>query len=56
MRDIHVMPVRDVQEHDEKRNCWCEPRVEYPNPLTRRAVVVHNSADGRELIERHGIN
>lgn len=44
---IHVLPVNDLFEHDESTVCWCEPRVEWLS----EAVVIHNSADGRELTE-----
>lgn len=55
--DYHVLPVNDLREHAEARDCWCEPRVE-PVKVCRAIighVVVHQSADGRELIEQHGI-
>ena len=48
-REVHVSPVDDVMPHicpaDE---CWCGPRVELADGAT---VVVHASADGRELVE-----
>lgn len=52
-KDVHVLPVRDLRAHTERRTCWCQPRVEYYGTC---AVVSHHSADGRELIERHGVN
>lgn len=51
--DVHVLPVDDLLQHCETRTCWCYPRLIVE---TRAMVVVHRSADGRELIERHGIN
>ncbi len=52
--DIHVTPVNDVADHDERRNCWCKPVFEaagdvtvsedYPGPV----VVIHGAVDGRE--------
>lgn len=46
--DVHVLPVADTREHDELRQCWCRPRID---EQSGHAVVVHNSADGRELFE-----
>lgn len=76
MSDIHVLPIGDLREHEETRDCWCHPRVEGPpeentNNATEGSftdvegqidgsmedvVVVHNSLDGRELVEEHGVN
>lgn len=60
--DIHVVPVRDLRQHnDRSRHCWCNPRVERIDPETGEpypydnALVTHNAADGRELVERHGL-
>jgi hypothetical protein len=52
--DIHVVPVGDLQPHVETRACWCHPRVEQ-DPDARVAIVIHASADGRELIEQYGV-
>jgi hypothetical protein len=47
---VHVYPVNDTREHElEGTCCWCEPHVDWDQP---EAVVVHNSADGRELREK----
>jgi len=60
-RDIHVTPVGDLRAHDDTRTCWCGPRIETVDELTGTpfaggaAVVVHHSADGRELIEQYGL-
>ena len=43
--DTHVLPVGDFKEHVESENCWCRPSRD-------GEVIVHNSMDGRELIER----
>jgi len=46
---IHVYPLRDWIEHKiEGTGCVCEPRVE---PENGEMIVIHNSADGRELTE-----
>lgn len=52
---FHVWPVRDMQRHALfGLVCWCDPKVTYfPNG---NMLVVHNSKDGRELIEQHGVN
>jgi hypothetical protein len=52
VRPVHVIPVNDMREHDEQPGCWCEPRVEAEG---EGVVIIHNSMDGRELIERHGL-
>lgn len=47
MDDIfHVIPVNDIWSHLESDDCECEPRIEEDGH-----VIVHNSYDGRELIE-----
>lgn len=53
--DVHVLPNNDKKDHEESRLCWCRPGVSI---FTKRkpALVVHNSLDGRELVERHGLN
>lgn len=42
-----VSPVDDTREHelDADLPCWCQPRND-------EGVIVHNSADGREIGER----
>lgn len=54
---MHVSPIRDEREHVlEGTQCWCHPEVLWNDPETgepfTEALVVHNSADGRELIEQ----
>ena len=51
--EIHIVPEHDLQDHQEAQTCWCQPKCEL---IERSILVVHNSADGRELIERHGVN
>lgn len=53
-RDVHIIPVDDLREHVEGRSCWCGPDVLTDAPGAD-PVVVHHSADGREWVERHGI-
>lgn len=50
--DIHVLPINDLREHQERRECWCLPRVD---ATSETAVITHHAADGRELVERHGL-
>ena len=26
--DIHVLPINDLVDHDERRDCWCGPKLE----------------------------
>ena len=49
----HVLPIGDLREHVESSECWCDPVVEQ-GPMF--VMFTHNSADGRELVERHGVN
>jgi len=45
----HVLPINDIKEHTEDTTCECQPRVEHHNG---NIVVIHNSYDGREIIEQ----
>lgn len=50
METIHVVPINDLKPHSTEDNeCWCMPRVE---AQADGCLVVHNSADGREILER----
>lgn len=49
----HVLPIDDLREHVESSECWCQPTV-WQGPMF--VMFTHNSADGRELVERHGVN
>jgi len=55
-RTWHVLPIEDLRDHDESLRCWCQPRLEHIEEVPQARIVVHNSADGRELVERHGVN
>jgi hypothetical protein len=50
--DTHVIPVDDAIEHEDCRGCWCQPTVVEPDWVGHGKVVVHRSADGRELHEK----
>jgi hypothetical protein len=53
---LHVVPRGDLVEHELNRWCWCQPLVVPDNDEDTEALVIHNSLDGRELVEEHGIN
>lgn len=46
--DVHVMPLDDTKPHDESRSCACHPRID----IRANNVVIHNSYDGREIVEQ----
>lgn len=56
---VHVLPISDLREHEETLTCWCQPRVVRTDEETGEdyvaPVVIHNSLDGRELVEEHGV-
>ena len=46
---LAVVPTRDLKEHnDYSMLCWCKPHWEIENG---HIIIVHNSADHRELYE-----
>jgi len=49
--DIHVIPENDLQVHIESEKCWCNPWRHTEEPR----ILIHNSADGRELTEEDAI-
>jgi len=55
---ISCVPVNDERQHEITVTCWCEPRVEWLDPDTglpwasgKGPMVVHRSADCREVCE-----
>jgi hypothetical protein len=45
-RDVHVVPLADLRDHEFSDQCWCGPwRHE-------SFVVVHDAADQRQKYER----
>lgn len=46
---LHILPRNDIQEHEESTCCACRPRVECEGA---EILVVHNSFDGREMVEQ----
>lgn len=54
MKILHVYPLGDLRKHcTNSKECWCNPKLEKRD---NGIVVTHNSLDGRELIEQHGVN
>jgi hypothetical protein len=45
---LHVLPINDIEEHEEATTCKCRPNVEFENG---EMIVIHNSFDGRERVE-----
>lgn len=43
--EIHVAPIGDMRSHEFSGACWCDPIID-------DGLVIHNSADGREVYER----
>lgn len=46
----HILPLNDLEEHLEKSTCKCTPNVELLEDGD--LLVIHNSFDKREIIER----
>ncbi len=44
---FHVIPTNDSAPHRDSLECWCHPTPDSEEPR----VIVHRSADGRELIK-----
>jgi hypothetical protein len=44
----HVLPVDDTEQHSESYKCHCNPEVRNEG---LNMLVIHNSFDGREIIE-----
>lgn len=36
---IHVVPIKDIKEHEESLNCWCVPKICSEN----QDVILHNA-------------
>lgn len=49
---VHCYPRLDTRKHILEKWCWCEPAVEEVHGKCACGLaVIHNSDDGRELIE-----
>ena len=46
---VHTIPLRDSAPHEESLACPCGPRV---HRYGEGMQVIHNSWDGREILER----
>lgn len=54
MKILHVYPLEDLREHNtDSKKCWCNPKLEN---CEGSIIVTHNSLDGREFVEEHGVN
>ena len=47
----HVIPTKDLEEHEELSTCKCNPKVEILEE-SGAVLIIHNSFDGRELVEQ----
>lgn len=45
---IHVIPLNDLKEHTEDSTCECVPQLIVESG---EMIFIHNSYDGRELLE-----
>ena len=41
--NLHVLPLKDTQDHDDDAECWCHPTPDDDG------IIVHHSLDRREL-------
>jgi hypothetical protein len=46
---IHILPINDLEKHEELSTCKCNPKLIEENG---ELILVHNSFDKREIIER----
>lgn len=46
----HILPINDLKEHEEISTCECMPKVEIQG--NGDLLIIHNSFDGREIIEK----
>ena len=52
---VHIRPINDLKHHIESVDCPCHPKVEMVyNSIIEEwsSVVIHNSYDGRDVIEK----
>lgn len=49
----HVLPVDDIQPHEESLDCHCMPTI---TQGYESIVVTHNAFDGREILEQNPIH
>lgn len=46
--DINIIPIHDLIIHTESEECICKPKIIVENDIN---IIVHNSADNREIFE-----
>lgn len=51
--DTHVVPLNDLRDHAEDRDCWCHPQV--LDDDCGSPIIVHNSMDRREHTIEKGL-
>lgn len=53
---VNCIPLNDEREHERSTDCWCHPSVSWQddagNILGNGPMIIHNSADQREVLER----
>ncbi len=47
--EFHIVPTLDTREHLAEIDCWCCPLRDTDD----KTLIIHNSADKRELHETH---
>ena len=52
---VHTLPIDDTIEHAHTSGCPCSPRVVAAQDEDHCSQIIHNAADQRELVERHGV-
>lgn len=52
--DLHVVPLNDLRDHDDRPDCWCAP-YEIFDAASYAVIWVHNSMDRREHTIEKGI-
>ena len=45
---FHILPINDIDEHQETIHCKCKPNVVIKNECT---LIIHNAFDKREFVE-----
>lgn len=46
----HIYPMNDLEAHEFTSKCPCDPEINDKDHL-----VIHKAYDGRDLIERYGL-
>lgn len=48
----HIIPINDLKEHEESSTGECNPKLLDEGDLDGNMIIIHNSYDGREIIEQ----